>query len=189
MVRAGLVIPYGDDHQRLPQRYHVTRAGVRFLENADTHPLLPGAVRRVQERCAGLPDEVSALLVDAHACYENGLHRPAVMLLGVAFESAVEEVAEALQASGHLTHPIPSRAAQRLAAVRSALPRRFAGNAGPMIEARSAAEQACDFANKLRSRRNDGSHTTPRYGFDDHDEIEEMLVSAARCLPDLWAAR
>lgn len=189
MVRTGLAIPFADDHQNLPQHYHLTRAGLRWLAATDAHPLQPGFIQRIKDRCPGLPDDVTALLADAHACYEHGLHRPAVMLLGVAYESAVEEVADALLAANHLTPPIPSRAAARLATVKASVARRFPGNTGAGIEARTAAEQACDFADHLRRRRNDGSHPIPRFGFDDHSEIEELLVSSSRYLPDLWSLR
>lgn len=37
-----------------------------------------------------------------------------------------------------------------------------------------------------RGRRNDVSHTTPRYDFGDPEEVEELLVSASRELPNLW---
>jgi hypothetical protein len=49
-----------------------------------------------------------------------------------------------------------------------------------------AADAACDFADQLRRRRNDGVHTTPTYGFEDREEAEEFLVSAGRHLPHLW---
>lgn len=189
LVRADLAIPLGVGQAQFPSHFHVTRAGTRFLEGTDQHPLSPGFVRRLRDRCVGIPDDTVALLEDAHACFERGLLRPAVMLLGVAFESAIEEVADALSASNLLVGPVPSRAAQRLASVRAAITTRFPGNAGPAIEARAAAQHACDFTDELRRRRNDGSHTSPRYPFDDRAEIEELMVSAGRHLPHLWGLR
>jgi hypothetical protein len=54
-------------------------------------------------------------------------------------------------------------------------------------EERRAAENAIAFADHLRIRRNDAAHTTPKWPFDDSDEIEELLTSGARHLPFLWA--
>ena len=46
------------------------------------------ADQRTQRRSA----EIASLLADAHACVDQGLLRPAVTVLGVAYEFAVEEV-------------------------------------------------------------------------------------------------
>ena len=54
-------------------------------------------------------------------------------------------------------------------------------------EARRAAAAAYDFADALRRRRNDAAHPRPKYGFEDRTEVEELLVSALRHLPGLWA--
>ena len=48
------------------------------------------------------------------------------------------------------------------------------------------ATAAIDFADDLRVRRNDGSHTTPRWPFDGSAEVEELILSAVRHLPALW---
>jgi hypothetical protein len=45
---------------------------------------------------------------------------------------------------------------------------------------------AYEFADQLRRRRNDASHTAPTYGFEDREEVEELIISAGRHLPDLW---
>ena len=56
-----------------------------------------------------IPDDTVALLEDAYACFERRLLRPAVMLLGVAFERAVEEVSDAIVASNLISGPVPAR--------------------------------------------------------------------------------
>jgi hypothetical protein len=43
-----------------------------------------------------------------------------------------------------------------------------------------------DFSDDLRRRRNDASHTKPRFGFESRAEIDELLVAAGRQLPVLW---
>jgi hypothetical protein len=54
---------------------------------------------------------------------------------------------------------------------------------------RFAAHAAYEFADMLRRRRNDASHTAPTYGFEDRGEAEELIVSAGRHLPNLWRVR
>lgn len=183
LVRSGLA--FGFPHNR----FRLLPAGLAFFDrDVDEHPLVPGSLQRLRARCSTLPDDVVELLEDAHACFEQGLLRPSVALLGVAFESAAHAVHEALLQKSITTTPSqPRGAAQRIVAIRSALAARFPGNAGPMQEARSAASRACDFADELRVRRNDASHPVARFPFDDRQEVEELLVSAARFLPGLWA--
>jgi hypothetical protein len=48
----------------------------------------------------------------------------------------------------------------------------------PDKEHQYAALAACDFADQLRRRRNDGAHTAPTYEFEDREEAEEFLVSS-----------
>ena len=77
-------------------------------------------------------------------------------------------------------------AARRLAEIRAALNNLLPGTTPQERDDRFATGDALEFANTLRRRRNDASHTTPTYGFDDRAETEELLVSALRHLPNLW---
>lgn len=191
-VRAGMGWPLHIPHNEnftFPIKIYLTSEGVRFLAQEGDHPLLPGFVQRMASRCPGLPDEVVTLLGDAYACSERALLRPSVVMLGVAYELAVERILEHEAArSPALKSALDGNAARRIAALRDhaeALPK----GSIPEKERRFAALDACDFASQLRRRRNDASHTTPRYGFADRDEVEELLVSAGRHLPALWALR
>ncbi len=191
LTRAGFAIALSPDRPTaLPVTYRVTRAGVRLLEQVDDHPLLPGYVERLQQRCPGLRVEVVALLVDARTCLEHGLLRPAIVVLGVAYETAVEAVSETLVGAGVVQANILDRgAAQRIDALRAVIDSRLAATTPPERDHRAAVHAAYDFAHQLRRRRNDASHTTPRYGFEDREEIEEFLVSAERHFPALWSLR
>jgi hypothetical protein len=182
LVRAGLAWPMGALPNAYPYWLHLTRAGVRFLDAIDDHPLRPGFLDRVAGRCPGLPEEVLSLLADASRCLDAGLMRPAIVLMGVAYEVAVERVAESLVKKGQLKQAdLDDNAAKLLAKVRTQVK-------GTLLdkEHQFAADAACDFADQLRRRRNDGAHTTPTYGFEDREEAEEFLVSAGRHLPHLW---
>src|SRR5678815_5954672 len=88
-------------------------------------------------------------------------------------------------------HQANARAAARITAVRNVIdnvltPPPHRPPSPQLIDDRHAARHACDFANALRRRRNDASHTAPTYGFDDREETEELIVSAGRHLPNLW---
>ncbi len=187
-VRAGFAVPLPGGTNRYPITLRLTRAGVRFLDRADDHPLLPAFVERIRTRCPGLPDDVVALLTDARACLDQMLLRPAVVVMGVAYEAAVERVAEALVTAGTLpAEVLELRAAARIARVRGVIDARVPGGSPEERDRRFAVHAAFAFADQLRRRRNDASHTTPRFGFEDREEIEELLVSAGRHLPALWS--
>jgi hypothetical protein len=165
-------------------RLRLTDAGVRFLAARDEHPLSPGYLHRLRERHPDVPDEVVFLVEDAQACLEFRLMRPAVVLLGLAYETAVLKVLEKL-AEKAIVHKVPENAAKRIGTLRSTLPKLEAVDGE-----RATATAALDFADHLRIRRNDASHPveswTWSWPFDDSDELEELIISAARHLPFLW---
>ena len=187
--RAGIAFPLGAAPNQYPSTYRLTARGVALLETTDDHPLLPGHIERLRQRCPGLPDDVVALLSDSDACLDQGLLRPAVAVMGVAYEVAVEAVITALVGRATLPATVQDQnAARRISAVRAVVDTIFVGRTPPEIDRRFAAYAAYDFADALRRRRNDASHTAPRYGFGDQPEVEELLVSACRHLPALWSA-
>jgi hypothetical protein len=101
----------------------LTDAGVRFLAAGDEHPLSPGYLRRFRERHPDVPDEVVLLVEDAQACLEFGLMRPAVVLLGLAYETAVLKVLEKLAETAIVDlQRGGDTAAKRIAKLRSTIP-------------------------------------------------------------------
>jgi len=160
----------------------LTDAGVRFLAAGDEHPLSPGYLRRFRERHPDVPDEVVLLVEDAQACLEFGLMRPAVVLLGLAYETAVLKVLEKLAETAIVDlQRVGETAAKRIAKLRSTIPQLQYRD-----DERATATAAVDFADHLRTRRNDASHPVESWPFDDSDEVEELIISAARHLPFLW---
>jgi hypothetical protein len=116
--------------------------------------------------------------------------RPAIVLLGVAYEVAVESVVDALIARGVLATTVADKkAAGRIAEVKAVIDRVMPGGTPQERDDRFAAHAAYEFADMLRRRRNDASHTAPTYGFEDRGEAEELIVSAGRHLPNLWRVR
>jgi hypothetical protein len=180
-VRAGLLFPLYQ--QAYPVRYRLTAAGAAFLDAADDHPLLHGFVERVAARCPGLPDEVSVHLVDARACLDYGLGRPAVSLMGLAYEAAENEAIVFLERNRGLVLKKDARAAQRIAGVLKLIPELFDGD----LDRQGRARAAWDFADQLRDRRNHASHPKAFPDFSDLTEVHEFLVSAGRHLPGLWS--
>lgn len=185
-VRAGFARALGAQPNKYPISYQLTQSGAALLANPNDHPLLPGAVERMRARCAGLPDGVIVLFNDSHACFERMLLRPAVTVLGVAYEVAIEGVVESLIARSALQAGVLDLgAASRIARVRDQIDTLQPGR--DRIDERTATHQAFVFADQLRRRRNDAAHTRPRFGFEDRGEVEELIVSAGRHLPALWS--
>lgn len=170
-----------------PTEIRLTRAGVRFLEATDDHPLLPGYLDRLASRCPGLPDDVKVLLLDARACLDRLLLRPAIALMGVALEAAIEAVAETLVLRSHLAPAVMEQsAARRIASLRAVVDQVMPGTKSQDRDNRFAAIRALEYCDLLRRRRNDAAHTRPTFDFTDREEAEEYFVSAARHLPNLW---
>lgn len=183
---AGFAAPVqSHDHNVVTMR--LMRRGVAFLEGRDDHPLLPGFIDRVRARCPNLPDDVTALLVDTMTCIDRMLLRPAIVLMGVAFEVAIEAVAQSLASRNVLPATVMDQnAARRISTIRGVIDTVMPSTTAQERDERYTVHRAYGFADDLRRRRNDASHTAPTYGFDDRAETEELLVSAGRLLPSIW---
>jgi len=182
LIRAGLAYPGSWDGSKVIFLC-LTEAGNRFLSADNDHPLMPEFVERLQRRCPGLPESVIVHMLDAKACLENGLVRPAVIMLGLAFESAIECILLSLAKAGHGSEKkiLNANARVRIGLIKAAIESREMD-----ADEIRRANAARDFADQLRHRRNDGSHTAPTFPLDDGDEVEELIVSAGRHLPALW---
>jgi len=198
LERAGLAVQYVfGDKSPDPRRYHarvfpmsirLTARGVRLLEGSDDDPLLPGFLDRIKQRCPDLPDGVIALLVDARECLDRMLLRPATILIGVAYELAIEEAIDPLVTKGLIkSNTLDQKASIRLERIREVL-RDDAKMKLLQIERddRRRVEAAYDFADLLRLTRNDAAHTRPAYDYEHGGETEELLVSVGRHLPGIW---
>jgi hypothetical protein len=185
LERSGLAFRYGGTVGEPIQRIRLLPAGLRFFDsNDDAHPLTPGWADRLRRRCPKLTDDSFDLLVDSHECFERELLRASIALLGLVFESVTDDAYNAMIASGlALSAPVPNNASRRLASVRAGATLKFPGNANR--EARNSAEHACDFADRLRQRRNDAAHRRAAFAFGDRQEVEEFLIMAALELPAL----
>jgi hypothetical protein len=131
---------------------------------------------------------VAVHLADAQTCVDHGLGRPAVVLTGLAYEVAEDAAIDHL--GSKLAIKKGAKAAEKIAAVRDAIPVLLSQPTNPIeAEKRGAAEAAWDFADRLRARRNQGSHPGPYPDFTDLSEVHELMLSAARHLPGLWSVR
>lgn len=195
-VAAGFGFPmlhHDTENYPFPITFHLTERGHQFLSAEEDHPILPSATARVEARCPGLLPEVISLLADSRECLERMLLRPAVVMMGAAYELAIERVVDALTKKNVLQDTDEWGAARRIAELKACLPNYFVPKTKTKEERLkkkeelNAARDAYDFADRLRARRNDASHTKPTYGFEDRAEIEELLVSAMRHLPAIWS--
>ncbi len=168
--------------------FRLTSRGARLLDASNDDALLPGFLDRLQARCPNLPDGVVALLVDARACLDHALLRPAVVLMGVGFELAIEHVVDALVTKGLLHANTPTqKPAEKIDRILKLIRSAAVNVVLPTTDERTAAERAYDFADTLRLRRNEAAHTTPKYDFAHRAETGEFLISAGRHLPALWS--
>jgi hypothetical protein len=137
---------------------------------------------RLLERCPNLAEDVITPIEDAILCMGYRLLRPAVVLLGLAFETAVDDVLEHLAQRAIVElERVGRTAALRIETLRRTLPRlQF------QRDELATATAAVDFADHLRDRRNDAAHPIESWPFDDKDEVEELTTSALRHLPHLW---
>jgi hypothetical protein len=184
--RTGLAVEIQHE-QSTPILLRLTRRGAYMLDSTDDNPMLPGFLDRVRARWPKLPDGVIALLVDARACLDHSLLRPAVVLMGVAYELAIEEVVGELVTKGLVQPNTPKELpAKRIERIKELI--RDTGKVKvvlPDVDDRTAALAAYDFADLLRLRRNEAAHSRPAYDFEHVGETEEFLVSAARHLPGI----
>jgi hypothetical protein len=186
LVRVGYVIPRTLTASGIPTLLQLTDAGMRLADpkSDDDHPMLPGFLGRLQQRVPGIIDEVIAHLDDARSCLEHGLNRPAMVLIGLAYETAIEHLGDYLVSVSKLnqkTWDATWNAEKRINLIRQALP-----TCGMKPYDLSQVTLALDCADRIRVRRNDASHTVASYAFDHREEIDEYLVSACRHLPQLW---
>lgn len=184
LARPGVYQPPGVGMAPALGTFFMTAKGLRLLDAQGDHPMLPGFIARLKSRHPETPESVLAPLEDAQACLNHALLRPAVVLLGVALEAAVESVLLVLATRG-LGEEKAGRKAE--AGERVGKLKRLLGKLDLRPEERRLREAAIDFADHLRLRRNDGAHTTPQWPFDQVGEVEELLVSAGRHLPHLLA--
>ena len=189
-VSGGFAIPLSGQNSNFIS-FRLTARGAAFLDAAEPelHPYLPGFVDRIRTRCPGLPAEVLSLLNDSQRCIDRMLLRPAIVMMGVAYELAIEAVATALVGRNAL----PANAidpntspARRISDIRGVIDNVMPGTTPRERDDRFTVHRAYQFADDLRRRRNDASHTRPAYGFEDRAEVEEFYVSAGRMLPSIW---
>jgi hypothetical protein len=181
--------PNDSDQRWYPTSMRLTARGVRLLDGSDDNPMLPGFLDRIKDRCHGLPGGAIALLVDARACLDHPLMRPAIVLMGVAYELVIEHVVDVLVDEKSFLPSISRETAKdRIKRIRGLLANDGTAKALlPDSDARTAAAAAYDFAETLRQRRNDAAHTKPAFDFEHAEEAEEFLISAGRHLPALWS--
>jgi len=199
MIRAGLATPdflivtplthagARPEEARDPGTYvnqlRLTDLGVRFLQTTPDHPLAPGYLERLATRLPDFPNGTLALLRDAAACLEVALYRPALVVLGVAAETLIEDALGELAKHGfpEASAALKKQAGDRIASFRKLLPKLDLGK-----EAERMTDAALSYADDLRTRRNQASHTS--LPFEDADELEQLAVASSYHLPKLWDA-
>ena len=152
----------------------LTPLGEALVASTPDHPRLAGALRRLAERHPGMPPELTARLEDAVLCIDKGLARPAIVLVGLAMECALGEVAKALAQQAKLPGQAKAgtpNATERLADIAKACEQYYSG------EERHRLRFACGHAEMVRERRNAAAHDAAETF--SSGEANELLVLAA----------
>jgi hypothetical protein len=154
MEHAGFAIPVrhedradGYKHQ-FPLQWMLTTLGVKRLEG--DHPLAPGAMERIWQAFKTDHEDSLARLEDAHTCFDRGLWRPAVVLLGLAYEELIQITCARLQVA--LPKNVRPSAKAWLDALRTTIEGHKTG------DAKTAALNALNVANAIRDARNNAAH-------------------------------
>jgi hypothetical protein len=158
------------------KHYHDQRGGDTFDQwvltdigaerlKAD-HPLAPGAMQRLSRSFgADLADSL-ARLEDAHTCFDHGLWRPAIALLGLAYEELLITTAQRLKVGPK------ANAKDRHEALRKAIEQH------KNSEPKTAALNALNVANAIREARNDAVHKAASSWT--ALEVDELLADGMR---------
>lgn len=157
MHRAGFALAVNDE------AWALTDLGMRRLDS--DHPCRPGALERLRAAVGSTFDDSLARVDDALACLEAGLARPAVVLLGLAYEELISVVLARLE--GKDVAQLKGMASERQEQLRKRL------EFHPKCEARSKALCALNVADTIRDERNDAVHKAA--GEWDPVEVEELV--------------
>jgi hypothetical protein len=164
LERAGLAVQLDKDYLVL------TDAGLRLA--FDDHPLRPRALDELRTKCdVGLKDALDRI-EDAQMCLASSLPRPAIVLLGLAFEELIQVVVERL-ASKKTT----GGALDRQRALRQTLESR------PKNEDREHVLNALNVADSIRDARNKAAHVAASEW--NLYEAEDLLLDGMRAFPKL----
>lgn len=166
LCRAGLGFP--EFQGEAVSVLHVTESGRRALvEGEPPHPLTDAYGGGL----AGLPDEVLARLEDAANCYRFALLRPAVVMVGVAYEHAVDVTASGLGIKAPQYAPRLEKLRQRV---------QNASGGDGVAATRRQAIQALSVASLVAEQRNLAGHPKP------HEpaapEVEDLVWKAPHWL-------
>lgn len=188
LVNLGFVYPrlreHRDGYPHIVDNVVITPDGRRMLANLGTHPASPSFAAETRAACPGLSEDALLRFEDAVGCLFHRMLRPAVVMVGLAYEEIVGDVVEALAKQGRLTAPGWKQRAriQALQQFLASLPKK-----GPKLEERHRASIALVAAEQVRVERNRASHPGER--FDDHEAVDRLILLAGQVVPDLWETR
>lgn len=162
MERAGLALRFDAG------QWVITPAGQRRLKS--DHPCRPGAMERLRSAFATEHEDSLKRLDDALDCLDAGLPRPAVVLLGLAYEELIGAVLA--RVTGKAVDQLSWKASVRQAELRQAIESQAAKGTKEM---RERALVALNVADTIRDKRNDAAHRAA--GDWDSVEADELVSS------------
>lgn len=158
----------------------LTARGIARLSHAAPDgPGRPGHLARLMTKHPDIAEEVFARLQDAQACLDAELHRPAIVMLGIAAEVTTDAAHRACAVLG-LAKGTMANFRDGVATVQAALQHM------PESEDRHRLRMALDAIETVRGQRNDAAH--PGHDVPDHAVVLERFGSMCLHLPVVWEA-
>lgn len=158
-------------------QFCLSLAGKRQLGKLLESPYAPGFVGAFKQSAAKLDPDVIGCFENAVECFQRGIFRASMMLVGVAAEITARVAYEALVKKGSIA------AASRFPQAQETIIRLKAATSGTGHEAKDL-HAALSSLDVIRGRRNDAAH--PERADFSSAIIEEMLILAAVSIPKVW---
>jgi hypothetical protein len=186
MEHAGFAIPVrhedqgdGGSSRQFPLQWILTTLGLARL--ASEHPLKPGAMEDLRSKfgTSTPQDPINAALArldDAHLCFERGLWRPAVVLLGLSYEELIQVTCDRLQVV------VPAKPRPSAKTWHDGL-RAFVETNPKQWDPETAALNAMNVVGSIRNARNSAAHKASSTWT--ALEVHELLADGMRAYPKI----
>ena len=161
----------------------VTPQGDALLTALPRHPRFPGGLQPLVTRHPSLEEEIAPRLDDAARCIDKGLARPAIVMIGLAVETAVQNAEETLTKAGKWPQPPNARInqQQRIGLMTKAIELHYTTK-----EAKHRLTLAMSLVEQVRVKRNLAAHDPAQtFVVEQADRLLVAAVSEIETIYDL----
>ena len=169
----------GDRHAKLDGLVFTSKGLDRLRRVLPDGPGRPGYLRRLMAANPKIDEQVFARLQDAQACLDANLHRPAIVMMGIAAEVTTEAAYGVLNAIPNAPRGKARKFREQLDLIRKAVPHMKDGD-----EEKHRLQSALDAIETVRVLRNDAAH--PGEDVPDHYVATDRFGSMCLHIPVVW---